>query len=143
MAKKNQKRNQRERASKQKLEDVPMTPMIDVVFQLLIYFVLTFEIPDKISQMQVWRPAPGGPPPSAQPDIDYTRIGVYNGLYTLNDKSVSLDTLQRALNQVADLNPTQPIIVLATTDSRHKHLVSVLDMLAKAGLSNISLLSSN
>ena len=47
------KKTRRVRNTKRQVEDVPMTPMIDVVFQMLIYFVLTFEIPDKMSQMQV------------------------------------------------------------------------------------------
>jgi biopolymer transport protein ExbD len=51
-----QKRNKRQRATKKKLEDVPLTPMIDVVFQMLIYFVVTFEIPDRLTEMKVWRP---------------------------------------------------------------------------------------
>ncbi len=140
---KRKSRNKRERASKKKLEDVPMTPMIDVVFQLLIYFVLTFEIPDKMTQMQVWRPAPDQKSKPPETPIEFTRIGVYNGFYTLDDTRISTENLQRAFNRFADLNPGQTIIVIATADSRHKHLVTALDMLAKAGLTNISLLSSN
>lgn len=125
------------------IEDVPMTPMIDVVFQLLIYFVFTFEIPDRISKMDVFRPAPDQAPPKQNTQIDTMRVGVYEEGYTLNDTRVSDETLQRTFNRLADLDPTQNIIVLATSQSRHKNLVFVLDLLSKAGLSNISLLSSD
>jgi biopolymer transport protein ExbD len=124
------------------VEDVSMTPMIDVVFQMLIYFVLTFEIPDKMSQMQVWRPA-GESKAQEQPQFDPMRITVYDGYYALNDTRVSLETLERTFYRLADLNPSQNMIVVATADSKHKYLVSVLDLLSKAGLTSVSLLSSD
>lgn len=119
-----------------------MTPMIDVVFQMLIYFVLTFEIPDKMSQMQVWRPAGESASSKSEP-LELTRITVYKDYYALNDTRRSLATLEKAFNRFADLNPSQNIIVVATADSKHKDLVALLNVLSKAGLENVSLLSSN
>jgi len=134
-------RPKRQRSTKRQVEDIPLTPMIDVVFQMLIYFVLTFEIPDKLSQMQVWRPA-GQSKPTNDTPLELMRITVYDGYYALNDTRVSLGTLERTFNRMADLNPTQNIIVVATSDSKHKQLVEVLNLLKKAGLQNVSLLSS-
>lgn len=137
-------RKKRVRSTKKKIEDVPMTPMIDVVFQMLIYFVLTFEIPDRISQMQVWRPsAPVTQPEDKPPPIDLMRVTIYEDAYALNDTRVSLSTLERRFNRLADLNPTQNIIVVATAESPHRNLVAVLNLLSKAGMQNISLLSSS
>lgn len=119
-----------------------MTPMIDVVFQMLIYFVLTFEIPDRMSQMQVWRPAGESSSPPEAP-LDNMRVTVYDGYYALNDTRVSLSTLESTFNRLADLNPTRNIIVVATADSKHIDLVDALNLLNKAGLENVSLLSSN
>lgn len=134
-------KRERVRSTKRPVEDIPLTPMIDVVFQMLIYFVLTFEIPDKMSQMQVWRPA-GESTASQPPDFEPMRVTVYSGYYALNDTRVSLGTLEKTFNRLADLNPAQNIIVVATGRSKHKELVSVLDLLNKAGLVNVSLLSS-
>jgi len=137
-------RKRKRQRKKQTFEDVPLTPMIDVVFQMLIYFVLTFEIPDKMSQMQVWRPAGDSPPQAdSTPPLNVARITVYDGYYAYNDTRASLGTLERTFNRLADLNPTQSIIVVATADSRHGSLVDALDLLNKAGLENVSLLSSN
>jgi biopolymer transport protein ExbD len=131
----------RVRSTKRPVEDIPLTPMIDVVFQMLIYFVLTFEIPDRMSQMQVWRPA-GQSAAKNETPVELMRITVYDGYYALNDTRVSLATLERTFNRLADLNPTQNMIVVATADSKHKNLVEVLNLLNKAGLENVSLLSS-
>ena len=35
-----------------------MTPMIDVVFQLLIYFIVTIKPIDVVTNLDVFRPAP-------------------------------------------------------------------------------------
>lgn len=127
----------------QKMEDIPMTPMIDVVFQLLIYFVFTFEIPDKMSQMPVFRPAPdmrGNPP---EQEIRSMRIGVYDGFFTLNDTRVTEDSMVRTFTRLANLDPNQNMIVIATGNSQHKYLVRVLDLLQKAGLQQVTLLSAD
>lgn len=127
-----------------KLDEIPLTPMIDVVFQLLIYFVWTFEIPDVLSQMHVYRPAPlPGQPPST-PNPDSHRIGVYAGeVFTYNDNRVPRETLRNQLTRVAIANPDQNIIVIATANSRHRDLVWVLNTLHDVGLSNVVLLSSD
>ncbi|WFB35612.1 biopolymer transporter ExbD [Kiritimatiellota bacterium B12222] len=136
------KNTRRVRSTKRQIEDVPMTPMIDVVFQMLIYFVLTFEIPDKMSQMQVWRPAGESAASTSEP-VELMRITVYEDYYALNDTRVSVETLERTFNRLADLNPSQNMIVVATAESRHEKLVVVLNLLSKAGLTSVSLLSSN
>ena len=43
---------------KQRMETIPLTPMIDVVFQLLIFFMLTFEVSDRLTEMQIMRTDP-------------------------------------------------------------------------------------
>ena len=38
--------------------ELEMTPMIDVVFQLLIYFIVTIKPIDVVTNLDVFRPAP-------------------------------------------------------------------------------------
>ena len=38
--------------------ELSMTPMVDVVFQLLIYFIVTIKPIDVITNLDVFRPAP-------------------------------------------------------------------------------------
>ena len=123
-----------------------MTPMIDVVFQLLIYFVFTFETPDVLSQMSLYRPAPNpNQPQNPETPPDSLRVVIYpqKDTFALNDIRVGKAAMQRTFNRAADLNPLQPIIIVATAESEHRDLVEVLDMLNHAGLQTISLLSAD
>jgi len=144
----NNRRNKdkRERASKRKLEDVPLTPMIDVVFQMLIYFVVTFEIPDRLTEMKVWRPQ-GENTNNEAPENPPDNITIYNvrpgaSPYTLNERGVSLASIRNYVFRLADNNPEQTVVIKATYDSKHKHLVELLNLMSEAGLENISLFSA-
>ena len=124
--------------------DVPMTPMIDVVFQLLIYFVFTFEIPDILSRMEVFRPEVVGGCGSRR-----NVIGVNwdqesdTGFFTYNDQPVSPEALTTRMGLIANINPEQNIMVSATANSYHRDLVFVLNLLHDVGLKNVVLLSSD
>jgi len=54
----------RERAKGEAVK-LEMTPMIDVVFQLLIFFIVTLKQEDILSHLDVSRPAPD---PNAKPE---------------------------------------------------------------------------
>lgn len=130
---------------KKKLEmsDVPMTPMIDVVFQLLIYFVITFKNPDIFSRVQINRPAPDPNNPNPDQPIENVKIGIYDGHFTLDGRQMSRDQLIQRCELLAENDPEQLIIVLATAESKHKYLVQALEVLQVADLKNISIISTD
>jgi biopolymer transport protein ExbD len=122
-----------------------MTPMIDVVFQMLIYFVFTFEIPHRITEMKVWRPQ--GDAKVTDTKITTQNITIYaagpnQSPYTLNERGVTLESMRNYIYNLADNDPTQTIVVKATLSSKHKDLVALLNLLNDAGLENISLFSA-
>ena len=120
-----------------KIEELNMTPMIDVVFQLMIYFVLTFEVPKAFTSLSVYRPAgtgQPGPPPAI-------RIVVAHNAYSYNDTRTDLSGLNDVLVQLAAIDKTQNIVIQCTMDSIQQELVSVLDICATAGLQKISVLT--
>ena len=80
-----------------KMEDIPMTPMIDVVFQLLIYFVFTFEIVDIDTHIQVSRPAPSkAPPPPEKPNL-HKIVVAHDGWYYMNGARMDLEKVEIVL----------------------------------------------
>ena len=124
----------------QKPEDLPMTPMIDVVFQLMIYFILTFKVPKAMANVPVFRPAPGGkPPPGAKPP--QVRITVLKNGYMANEKPASLETLKGWLTTLANIDKDQNIVINVTGGSEHKMLMGLLDVCVEVGLKNFALFS--
>lgn len=119
-----------------------MTPMIDVVFQLLIFFLVTLKPIAQIGELDVFRPAPD---PNARPEDkveDMIRITVLqNNRYLLNARSMTLQTIEENLQRAAAKSKTQTVLVECAESSRHGSLVSVLDLCAKVHLVNLSVIT--
>lgn len=119
-----------------------MTPMIDVVFQLLIYFVVSFKAPDIFSSMEINLPQPDKDRVT-QSDPPAVKIGVYDGTFTLDGRQVSVDKLRERCQLYAENDTHQHIIVLATAESSHRYLIEVLETLQVSELRNISVISTD
>jgi len=117
-----------------------MTPMIDVVFQLLIFFVVTIRQEDILSQLTAARPAPDkNANPEKQPDL--LNIIVAPQGFIFNGRSMTLNQLDRRLEQYSKLSKTSMIVVKCTADSPHGLLVQALDTCNKHGMTNLSIFS--
>jgi len=117
-----------------------MTPMIDVVFQLLIFFVVTLKQEDILSKLSAARPAPDAKAdPKNQPDA--TTIIVCNQGFLFNGMPVRVDELDNRMSRVSRTSKTAMVLVKCTMDSPHKFLIQALDVCNKYGLQNLSILS--
>jgi len=117
-----------------------MTPMIDVVFQLLIFFLVTLKQEDILSQLQVSRPAPDDTPPPAVVD-ELLTITVYEEGYVLKGRHVSLQHLDSQLSRLAGFSTKISVVIKCTAGSPHANLVKLLDICSKSGLTNLSVFS--
>ena len=127
-----------------------MTPMIDVVFELIIFFVVTIKQEDIFSRLNVNRPAPS--PPSAvetpKDDISCTieigkamYHGERNGVYVYNKREVKLETLEGYLRDLAAVSTDTPIIVKCAENSPHKAVAQVMNACTEAGVWKISFMA--
>ena len=112
-----------------------MTPMIDVVFELIIFFVVTIKQEDIFSKLNCNRPAPAtGQSTSEDKDITVNieigrrYDGSPQGVILYNKREVKRTELDAALREIAKIKKTTPIIVKCVEDSPHKALVDVLDI---------------
>ena len=129
---------------RRKLEDtnpqLEMTPMIDVVFQLLIFFIVTLKQEDILARLMASRPAPD---PNAVPDKqpDLINIDVHRGGFILRGTPVTYECLDRQVQRYATLSKTANVIIRCTKDSPHRYLVQALDICNKHGMVNLSIFS--
>lgn len=113
-----------------------VTPMVDVVFLLLVFFVLAVNPNELLARLDVSRPRAGGG--DAIPTL---RVAVAADGLRLNGKPVTVGRMDAYLTRLGSLSPRQSVIVACEADSRHEQLVTVLDLCAKAGLRNVALFS--
>ena len=122
--------------------ELNMTAMCDVVFQLLIYLILTAHPQDVIAHLDVNRPAPDKQVAADAPPIEnLIQIMVFRDGCVLNDRPMTFKGLDSVLTKLAALSKTQTIVIKCALDSQHESLIKVLDMCSKVGLTNISVMS--
>ena len=120
-----------------------MTPMIDVVFELIIFFVVTIKQEDLFTRLNANRPAPSSGSSSSESDttvtIEIGRGPDANGLLVYNKRPVRRSELDQNLKEVARTSKKTPIIIKCTSDSPHKALVDALDICYRNELFSVSI----
>ncbi len=131
------KRRTRNRGEEVKLE---MTPMIDVVFQLLIFFIVTLRQEDILAQLEVLRPAPD-PDATEVDQVEPIRILIGRTGFVYRGRPVTERELSASIERVSRYNPDAMIMIQATLDSDHRWLVRALDICARHNMNRLSVFS--
>ncbi len=118
-----------------------MTPMIDVVFQLLIFFIVTLKQEDILSHLDVSRPASDPPPVEIVEPEEFITIMVHHDGFIMDKRRISRSSLDKKLTKMAKYKPDVPVVIKCMPDSPHSKLIAVLDICAKNNLDNLSVFS--
>ena len=124
--------------------DVSLTPLIDVVFLLLIFFMVTTTF-NQHANLRVELPDAS----NAVQSNEESKVEVIidkNGQYFIDGTSL-LDqqsrTLVTALGKVVKNRNTEKILIRADAQAPHQSVVSVMDAAGKLGLTQISIATSS
>lgn len=118
-----------------------MSAMTDVVFLLLIFFIVTMSSYVEMTLLETNLPTSGGSA-SAQVDLQNSlKIELSaSGDYIVNGVAQSRENLNRLLRRYARLMPDAEFLLQCAPDSKHHMLVTLLSDLAKNNLKNVKLL---
>jgi biopolymer transport protein ExbD len=123
--------------------DVNITPLIDVVFLLLIFFMVstTFE---RESEIEVTLPEAAIDAPVEEEfviEVTVNSQGTYfvNGQRVINTQT---STLKQAMLKVAGGRQDPPIIVSADANATHQAVVKVMDAARQLGFVHLSFATS-
>jgi len=116
-----------------------MTPMIDCVFQLLIFFLVTLKFDDLLAHLDILRPRNVRAPIGRR--IGDLRLGVCREGLALNDRLYPATEVERLLRRRGNDDAGQSIVIECAPDSEHAVLVQALDLCAGAGLTNLIVMS--
>lgn len=128
------------RPHKREDPEVSLTPLIDVVFLLLIFFMVTTTF-RKESEYEIVLPEASQEPVPAEQQRLVVSIDA-NGNYSINEQRLSdngLATLRQALADAVGDKPDQPLILRADADTPHQAVVRALDAAGQVGLNRIAI----
>ena len=91
----------RERRISESPAELNMTAMIDVVFQLLIFFLVTQKPQDTLANLDVFRPSPEKKQEQLQTPPKMIRVQIYPDGFTINDRPVGAEELDNLLRKLA------------------------------------------
>ena len=128
---------------KRRIQDEPsinLTPLIDVVFLLLIFFMVTTSF-IRETRLQVNLPEAEAKTLTTQSErleIVVSRDGSFalNGQTLVNGR---VETLLRGLALESDGNLDLPVIIVADSQASHQSVVTAMDAIGQAGFARLSI----
>jgi len=130
----NFKRQQREEVS------VNLTPLIDIVFLLLIFFMVSTTFTQE-SHLNIDLPEASAEPSQA-PAKSIEIVVTATGEYQVNEQALinqQLDTLKRAVSKMLGDRETAPVVITADAKAPHGAVVKAMDAAGQLGLVNLSI----
>ena len=115
------------------LDSLSLTPLIDVVFLLLIFFLVATKFAEEERELSVRLPeASEAMPLTSKPRELFVNVGA-DGRYFVSAKAVTLDQLQPILQTAEVNNPGRAsVIIRADQRCRWKYVVAVMNACKKA-----------
>jgi biopolymer transport protein ExbD len=123
--------------------ELELAPMVDVVFLLLIFFIVTWQFARFERDMDISVPA-------AEETTDEPRnVGEIivnvrkDGSIVLNGLEVSEEELLAKLKSISQAYPDQAVILRGSSEANFQAIINVLDEIKKAGIWNVAFATTN
>ena len=131
----------RRRKSKTGEVEINLTPLIDVVFLLLIFFMIsTTFIQENRLQIQLPEASPQAQTPSAELEVVIDAQGNY---FVNGNKLVNTDasTVADALQQLRPQPDSNKLLISADAATEHQHVIKVMDVAGQLGFEQINIMT--
>ncbi len=118
--------------------DVNITPLVDVVFLLLIFFMVSTTF-DRQSELNIELPEASGEIIESEA-LDVEIFIKDDGQFIINDIAVSsnIDSLLRALREAAGDNNDPRVIISADKETTHQAVMTAMDAARQMGFIHIT-----
>ena len=125
------------RSAHSSLNELNITPLLDLVFVLLVIFIIT--TPQMMNNLEMNLPSGKPPPPQKEkPKINQISVDA-KGQTFLNDQPVTIAGLKADLQQMKADNPDLSVVVRGSDDVDYQSMVSVLDVLRQLDITKVGL----
>ena len=127
------------RRAREESEELPLTPLIDVVFLLLIFFLTATSFYKKEKDIKVDPPRATEGKAVAHKSREIT-VNIRNeddgGFFVVDGRIITLQRLTERLADAAEANPRQTVIIRGDRRAYHQKVVDVLNACKKADITN-------
>ncbi len=118
------------------MTELNITPLLDLVFVLLVIFIIT--TPQLMNNLQI--NLPSGNPPKDKPKIEPARIEVDGqGQITLDKTPVTAAQLKDKLAAMKKANTDLAVVVKGADDTDYQVMVGVLDTLRQLDITKMGM----
>lgn len=122
-----------------------LAPMIDIVFLLLIFFLVTYQITEQEKDLKVAVPTTTEGSQEARVANEIVVNLTSEGVITISGEVYTKDELRQKLERIVKASELanaggadqQPVRIRADRDGKNQQLLEVLDEIQKAGIWNI------
>jgi biopolymer transport protein ExbD len=119
------------------LNEINITPLLDLAFVLLIIFIITTPLLEQGLNLKL---AKGGTPdkPISKPDIRTVEINS-QGVFMLGGRRLSLDAIEQQLVAAFKANPNTVVYIRADENGRNKDTYDIINRCQRNGITRFSL----
>ena len=123
---------------------IELTPLIDVVFLLLVFFVITTTF-EKKTDIEITLPKVDSRPTATDNIEKYVNLKIdRDGVYWINDEILrdrSKETLRAGLSEVFSISPDLVLTIEADAEVVHQSVVTGLEIASELGIENVKILT--
>ena len=118
--------------------ELELAPMIDVVFLLLIFFLVTWQFARFERDMDISVPAAEETSNDSRTVNEIIINVLKDGTVVLNGTNYTQEQLLDRLSVIASIDQDQAVILRGDSEAYFQHIISVLDTIKKAGIWNVA-----
>jgi biopolymer transport protein ExbD len=119
-----------------------IAPMVDIVFLLLIFFLVTWNFSRSETELDVKVPEAREGKESRRAVGEVILNVKADGTVVLNRRTMDQKALGEALKKIAALYPDQAVVLRGDENTDYRHVVGVLDICRQANIWNVAFATS-
>lgn len=123
----------------EELPSVNLTPMIDVVFLLIIFFMVGTQFTEKERQIELKLPGAGELKAMVAPPDRREITVTAEGAIVFEGQTVSLEQLSAQLSSMRSRFPDLRVVVRADGQAQHQSVAAVYGAVNRAGIGDMSI----
>ena len=126
-------------SKKKKNIDINVAPLIDIVFLLLIFFMLASEFTDFKTIDMV-------SPNQSNKEINKTKLPIIielseNGIININNKEIAFNKLSIIVDDMLTNNKINKVVISTPNETKVNVLIKIVDIIRSLGIENIALIT--